>query len=165
MSFSSHIACRDFLLEDPENVLARRGMTLTFNAMLQAALWAVIRVYGIPDVDLLVSLYEHSKVRMAPNDQQCLTITFTGVAQGSALSPLFFLSFMNMLLALVTVRGRRSHISHGLNCEVQSHRQEHWAADPGKYVGQFNLIGFVDDLSLFTLSGRRTSVIKCDPGV
>ena len=39
-----------------------------FNAMSQAALWAVMRAYGIPDVDLLVSLYEHSTVRMAPND-------------------------------------------------------------------------------------------------
>ena len=37
-----------------------------FNAMSQAALWAVMRAYGIPDVDLLVSLYEHSTVRMAP---------------------------------------------------------------------------------------------------
>jgi hypothetical protein len=56
-----------------------------FNAMSQPAeaLWAVMRAYGIPDVDLLMSLYEHSTVRMAPNDPQCATITFdTGVAQG-----------------------------------------------------------------------------------
>jgi hypothetical protein len=64
-------------------------LTNAFNAMSQAALWAVMRAYGIPDVDLLMSLYEHSTVRMALNDPQCTTITFdTGVAQGSALSPL-----------------------------------------------------------------------------
>jgi hypothetical protein len=55
--------------------------TNAFNAMSQAVLWAVMRAYGIPDVDLLLSLYEHSTVRMAPNDLHCATITFdTGVA-------------------------------------------------------------------------------------
>jgi hypothetical protein len=48
--------------------------TNAFNAMSQAALWAVMRAYSIPDVDLLVSLYEHSKVRMTTNDPQCATI-------------------------------------------------------------------------------------------
>ena len=62
-----------------------------------------MRAYGIPDVDLLESLYEHSTVRMVPNDQQCATITFdTGVAQGSALSSLPFLIFMNVMLSLFT---------------------------------------------------------------
>ena len=31
-----------------------------FNAMSQAALWEVMRAYGIPDVDLLVGLYANS---------------------------------------------------------------------------------------------------------
>ncbi len=56
--------------------------TNAFNAMSQAALWAVMRAYGIPDVDLLMSLYEHSTVRMAPNDPQCATITFEGSNAG-----------------------------------------------------------------------------------
>jgi hypothetical protein len=83
--------------------------TNAFNGMSQAALWAVMRAYGISDVDLLMSLYEHSTVRMATNDPQCATITFdTGVAQGSALCPLLFLIFMNALLGLITDREDRN---------------------------------------------------------
>ena len=44
--------------------------------MSQAALWKVMLLHVFPDVDLLDSLYEHSTVRMALNDQQCATITF-----------------------------------------------------------------------------------------
>jgi hypothetical protein len=111
-----------------------------------------MRAYGIPDVDLLVSLYEHSTVRMAPNDPQCATITFDkNVAQGSALSPLLFLIFLNALPGLITDRGRKLHVSHGLKCGVQL-RKKGKTQDTGhaEQVGQFNLIGFVDDLSLFT---------------
>ena len=68
--------------------------TYAFNAMSQATLLSVMLVYRIPE-DLLMSLYEHSTVRMAPNDPQCATITIdTGVTQGSALSPLLFLIFI-----------------------------------------------------------------------
>jgi hypothetical protein len=128
------------------------NFTNAFNAMSQAALWAVMRAYGIPDVDLLMSLYEHSTVRMAPNDLQCSTITFdTGVAQGSALSPLLFLIFMNTLLGLVTDRGRKLHVSHGLKCGVQRRKQGvTQETEHEEKVGQFNLIGFVDDLSHYS---------------
>jgi mannose/fructose/N-acetylgalactosamine-specific phosphotransferase system component IID len=91
----------------------------------------------------------------------------TGVAQGSALSPLLFLIFMNTLLGLVTDRGKRLHISHGLRCGVQLHKRTlNRATEQKECVGQFNLIGFVDDLSLFcAISGWSTSAIKCDSGI
>ena len=56
----------------------------------------VIQAYNIPDVDLLINIYENSTVRIAPNGEKCATIRFdTGVAQGSALSPLLFLILTN----------------------------------------------------------------------
>ena len=64
---------------------------------------------------------------------------------------LLFLIFMNALLALVTDRGRRLQISHGLRCRVQLHKRAvHRATEQEEHVGQFNLIGFV----LFVVSAR-----------
>jgi hypothetical protein len=78
-----------------------------FNAMNQAALWKIMESYNIPDVDLLKAVYEHSIVRVASNDSTCAKIRFdTGVAQGSALSPLLFLLFMNALMCLLTEKGK-----------------------------------------------------------
>ncbi len=105
-----------------------------------------------------MSLYEHSTVRMEPNDPQCATITYdTEVAQGSALSPLLFLIFMNALLGLITDRGQKLSISHGLKCGVQLRKKGATQETEQESVGQFNLIGFVDDLSLFaqTLGGAQ----------
>jgi len=49
--------------------------------MSQAALWRVMRMFKIPDVDLLEQTYEGATVRLAPNDEESATITFnTGVA-------------------------------------------------------------------------------------
>ena len=54
----------------------------TFDAMSQAAIWQVMRMFKIPDVDLLEQTYEGATVRLAPNDEESATITFnTGVAQ------------------------------------------------------------------------------------
>ena len=54
--------------------------TNAYNAMSQPALWAIMRAFNIPDVDLLEAMYKHSTVRMKPNSDQNATITFdTGV--------------------------------------------------------------------------------------
>ena len=83
----------------------------TFNAMSQAALWQVMRMFKIPDVDLLGQIHEGATVRLATNDQESATITFnTDVAQGSITSPQLFNIFINML----TVTGQNEDISHGL---------------------------------------------------
>ena len=133
--------------------------TNAFNAMSQAALWEIMEAYGIPDVDLLKGLYTNSTVRLAPNDGSSATITFdTGVAQGSALSPLLFLIFMNALLGLLTAQGKQLGISHGLSSGGSPRGGGgRGGTTAGHAVGQFNSMGFVDDLSLFaqTLQGAQ----------
>ena len=39
-----------------------------FNAMSQAALWAVMEELNIPDVDLLKALYANATVRLKPGE-------------------------------------------------------------------------------------------------
>jgi len=75
-------------------------LTLTFknafNTMSLAALWQVMRMFKIPDVDLLEQICEGATVRLAPNDEESATITFnTGVAQSSITSPQLFNIFIN----------------------------------------------------------------------
>ena len=58
-----------------------------FNSMSQSALWAVMRAYNLPDIDLLEAVYSRTTVCMDPEDARCATITFlTGVIQGGASS-------------------------------------------------------------------------------
>jgi len=90
-----------------------RGIENAFNAMSQAALWQVIWMFKIPDVDLLEQIYEGATVRLAPNDEESATITFnTSVAQGSITSPQLFNIFINALLRTLTVTlGQNENIS------------------------------------------------------
>jgi len=95
------------------------GSTLTFknafNAMSQAALSQVMRMFKIPDADLLEQIYEGATVRLATKDEEIATITYnTGVAQGSITSPQLFNIFINALLHMLTVTGQNEDISHGL---------------------------------------------------
>jgi len=57
-----------------------------------------MKMFKIPDVDLLEQIYEGATVRLAPNDDESATITFnTGIAQGSITSPQLFNKFFNTL--------------------------------------------------------------------
>jgi len=42
--------------------------------MSQAALWQVMTLFKIPDVDLLEQIYEGATVRLAPTDEESATI-------------------------------------------------------------------------------------------
>jgi len=86
-----------------------------FNAKSQAALWHVINMVHIPDVDLLMQIYDSATVRLVSNDAESATITFdSGVAQGSITSPQLFNIFINALLRILTATGQNQGISHGL---------------------------------------------------
>jgi len=89
--------------------------TNTFNAMSQAVLWQVMRMFKILDVDFLEQIYEGTTVRLAPNDEESATITFnTGVAQGSITFQHFHQCCTNAVLRMLTVTGQNEDISHGL---------------------------------------------------
>jgi hypothetical protein len=102
--------------------------------MIQASLWVILEAYGIPDVDLLKSLYEHTTVRFPERGMGSAKITFnTGVDQGSVLSPLLFSLFINALSLYLSDIGRKKMIYHDL---------------PGTHP--FNHILFTDDMTLMT---------------
>ena len=109
-----------------------------FNAMSQAALWQVTRMFKIPDVKLLEQIYEGATLRLAPNNQENATITFnTGVAQSSTTSPQLFHIFINALLRMLTVTGQNEDISHGL--QIDKDQKGDNQRDKNGY--QFNNIG------------------------
>jgi len=114
--------------------------------MSQAALWRVMRMFKIPDVDLLEHIYEGATVSLAPSDEENATITFnTGVAQGSITSPQLFNIFINALLRMLTVTGQNEDISHRL--QIGKDQKGDNKRDENGY--QFNNIEFIDDISIF----------------
>jgi len=114
--------------------------------MSQAALWHVMNMFHIPDIDLLEQIHDSATVRLAPHDAESATITFdTGVAQGSITSPQLFNIFINASLQMLTATGQNQGISHGLQIgkDQDDNSQD---ADHGY---QFNNIGFIDNISIF----------------
>jgi hypothetical protein len=101
--------------------------TLLTRSMSQSALWAVMRAYNLPDIDLLEAIYSRTTACMDPED----AITFlTGVIQGEASSPRIFVVFINALLEHLTCTGQALGIIHGI-AETE----------------QFNNVAFMDDVT------------------
>jgi len=126
-----------------------------FNAMSQAAVWHVMNMLHIPDVDLLEQTYDSATVRLAPNDAESATITFaTGVAQGSTTSPQLLNIFINALLQMLTATGQNEGISHGL----QIGKDQDDSSQDADHGYQFNNTGFIGDISNFaeTPEGMQT---------
>jgi len=118
-----------------------------FNAMSPAALWQVMSMFKIPDVDLLEQIYEGATVRLAPNDEESATIAFnTGVAQGSITSLQLFNIFINTLLRMPAVTGQNEDIGYGL--QIGKDQKGKNQRDENGY--QFNNIGFIDNFSIFS---------------
>jgi len=93
------------------------------NAMSQDALWSVMLLFYIPDVNLLEQICDNGSVQLAPNGEESATITFnTGVAQESIISTQLFNIFINALLRMLTVTGQREGISPWL--QIGEHKED-----------------------------------------
>jgi hypothetical protein len=104
----------------------------TFNSVPHEHLFAVLRAFEIPDIDLLESVYAVATVSLTQERGKGGGVTFdTGVQQGSVLSPTLFNVFLNPLLRLLTVVGHQKGISHGI-----------------RGIAAFNNLTFSDDLTI-----------------
>jgi len=131
------------------------GFRNAFNAMSQTALWNVMNIFHIPDVDLQEQIYDSTTVRLTPNDAESATITFdTKVAQGSITSPQLINIFINALLQMLTATGQNKGISHGL----QIGKDQDDSSQDADHGYQFHNIGFIDDISIIseTPEGMKT---------
>jgi hypothetical protein len=103
-----------------------------FNSVPHENLWAVLRAFKFPDIDLLEVIYGVATVSLAQSQGLGGGITFdTGVQQGSVLSPTLFNIFLNPLLRLLTEIGKKQGIAHGI-----------------RSIDEFNNLAFADDLSI-----------------
>jgi hypothetical protein len=102
--------------------------------MSEASLWALMKSFEIPDVDLLESLYKHTSIYLpTPEGPGAQIKLSTGVAQGSVLSPMFFLIFITVASRLLKATGQAKGISHGLQLERhQSQHEENLHYDSGR---------------------------------
>jgi len=100
-----------------------------FNSAGHSSLWKILEGFGVPDVSLPSSIYEHSTIRIQVGNKSSATIQLdTGTVQGSALSPLLFDLFINALLRLLDSTG----ISHRV-----------------RGIPDWNHQAFADNLSLY----------------
>jgi hypothetical protein len=110
-----------------------------FNSMSQASLWALMKVFDIPDVDFLESLYKHTSIFLPTPEGPGAHIKLnTGVAQGSVLSPMIFLIFITAASRLLKATGQAKGISHGL-----------------PQIDPFNHLAYADDFSIFAQTDAK----------
>jgi len=110
-----------------------------FNSMSQASLWALMKAFDIPDVDLLESLYKHTSIYLpTPEGPGAQIKLSTGVAQGSVLSPMLFLIFITAASRLLKATGQAKGISHGL-----------------PQIDPFNHLAYADDFSIFAQTDAK----------
>ena len=108
-----------------------------FNSVNHSCMFAVMRAFGFPDVDLLESLYDNAAmVIVTPEGDSPVISMDTGTVQGSALSPLLSEIFLNALLRYLTL----SNVSHGV-----------------EGISAGNLSAFVDDVSTYARAPRESS--------
>jgi hypothetical protein len=71
-----------------------------FNSAGHACLWAILEKFGVPDIDLLKSFYDLASMLLHVGKYETADIFMdTVTAQGSALSLLLFMLFINTLLS------------------------------------------------------------------
>ena len=112
---------------------------IAFNSAGHSSLWKILEGFGVPDVSLLSSIYEHSTMRIQVGSKSSAAIQLdTGTVHGSALSPLLFDLFINALLRLLDSAG----ISHCV-----------------RGVSNWNHQAFADDLSLYVGSTEDANTL------
>jgi hypothetical protein len=110
-----------------------------FNSAGHACLWAILEKFGVPDIDLLKNFYDLASMRLHVGAHETADIFMdTGTAQGSALSPLLFILFINALLRFFD----KSELQHGVD-----------------WTPQFNHLAFADDLSLYLNSEANANCL------
>ena len=141
-------------------VLLRTDIDLVnfFNSVNHSCMFAVMREFGFPDVDLLESLYNNaSMVIVTPEGDSPVISMDTGTVQGSALSPLLSEIFLNALLRYLTL----SNVSHGV-AGVSTGNQSAFVDDVSTYTpgtpGAQELLGRVQEFERWC--GTRVSVPK-----
>jgi len=108
-----------------------------FNSAGHACLWAILEKFGVPDIDLLKIFYDLASIWICVGEKETADVIMdTGTPEGSALSPMLFILFINALLRLFD----HSELHHGVSG-----------------APRFNHLAFSDDLSLYLNSEANAS--------